>query len=133
MNYSSTCDCGEIKINVCFPLPIDEYQARACDCDFCVPRELAYLSDVNGTISFSPRNKMNQLKQGSGQATFWQCSNCKQVVAVTNTSKGETRGAVSKAIFAKKFSLKPSAFISPKNLSPKEKIERWPTVWSKVV
>ena len=133
MDYSSTCSCGSIKVNAFFPLSIEEYQARACDCNFCTSLGLAYLSDVNGTISFSPKSEMNQLKQGSEQATFWQCRTCEQVVAVTNTKDRETRGAVSKAIFEKKFSLKPSVTVSPKQLSPKGKTERWRTGWSKVV
>lgn len=116
-----------------FPSPIEEYQARECDCDFCISRGLAYLSDVNGTISFSPKELMNQLKQGSGQATFWECDSCHDVVAVTNKKNGEVRGAVSKQLFAQHFKLKPSVPISPKKLSPSEKSERWPNVWSKVV
>lgn len=133
MNYSASCSCGKIKISAYFPAPIEEYQARECDCNFCVPFGLAYLSDVNGTISFSPKETMNQLKQGSGQATFWQCSNCKDVVAVTNTKDGETRGALAKSLFTKEYTLKPSVTVSPKKLSPSEKSERWPTIWSEVV
>lgn len=133
MNYSTTCKCGTIKIKAFFPLSIEEYQARACDCSFCVPRELAYLSDVNGTISFSPTSELNQLKQGSEQATFWQCLHCEQVVAVTNTANGETRGALSKALFDEQFALRPSISLSPKQLSATQKAERWPTVWSLVV
>lgn len=133
MEYSTACNCGNIKVKAFFPLPIEEYQARECDCDFCCSHRLAYLSDVNGTLSFSPRHQMNQLKQGSGQALFWQCGNCKQVVAVTNSKDGETRGAVSKAVFEKTFSLLPSISVSPKHLSPVGKVARWPTVWSKVV
>ncbi|UTW46110.1 aldehyde-activating protein [bacterium SCSIO 12696] len=133
MEYSSECKCGKVKVLASFPLPIEENQARECDCDFCVAHGLAYLSDVNGTISFSPKNQLNQLKQGSQQATFWQCSHCKQVIAVTHSKDGETRGAVSKALFERGFSLKPSIGVSPKKLSPEDKSERWPTVWSTVI
>ncbi|MCY7297270.1 aldehyde-activating protein [Alteromonas sp. a30] len=133
MEYSATCKCGDIKIIASFPSSIEEYQARECDCDFCISHGLAYLSDVNGTIAFSPKSHMNQLKQGSEQATFWQCSRCKQVVVVTSTKNGETRGAVSKTVFEKDFSLKASVNVSPKRFSPKDKAERWPTVWSKVI
>ena len=133
MNYSTTCECGNIKINAIFSLPIEEYQASACDCDFCVPRQLAYLSDVNGSISFSPTSDMKQLKQGSEQATFWQCNMCEQVVAVTNTTNGATIGALSKAVFDRTYVLKPSIAASPKELSADEKVERWSRVWAKVV
>jgi hypothetical protein len=131
--YSTSCPCGEIKVVVDFPRPIEAYQARACDCDFCTSRGLAYLSDVDGTLSFSPIQKMNQLKQGSGQAIFWQCQNCLHIVAVTSESNGVVRGAIAKQIFEQNFQLKPSINVSPKTLSPSEKTKRWLTVWSKVV
>ncbi|WP_353668024.1 hypothetical protein [Marinomonas sp. THO17] len=133
MSYSTSCSCGKITVVANFPSPIEEYQARECDCDFCISRGLAYLSDVNGTISFSPKETMNQLKQGSGQATFWECDNCHDVVAVTNEKNGVVRGAVSKRLFARRFQLKPSVTVSPKKLSASEKSVRWPNVWSKVV
>ena len=133
MKYSTSCSCEKIKVVAIFPSPIEEYQARECDCDFCISRGLAYLSDVNGTINFSPKETMNQLKQGSGQATFWECDNCNDVVAVTNEKNGHVRGAVSKQLFAQHFKLKSSVTASPKKLSALEKSDRWPTVWSKVV
>lgn len=133
MNYSTSCSCGKVKVVAKFPSPIEEYQARECDCDFCTLRGLAYLSDVYGTISFSPKDTMNQLKQSSGQATFWECDNCHDVVAVTTEKNGEVRGAVSKRLFAQYFQLKPSITVSPKKLSASEKSDRWPTVWSKIV
>ena len=133
MHYNTSCSCGQISVSAFFPSSIEEYQARRCDCDFCVSRGLEYLSDVNGTISFSPKNKMNQLKQGSDQAIFWECNNCQDVVAVTNSKDGETRGALVKALFGNSYQLKPSITVSPKKLSPSEKTERWLTVWSKVI
>jgi len=133
MDYVTTCSCGKINVSASFPLPLEQYQARQCDCDFCVAHGLAYLSDANGTISFSAKEKMNQLKQGSEQATFWQCSNCKDIVVVTHSQNAETRGAVSKSLFAQKYKLKPSITVSPKKLSPSEKSERWSAAWSKVV
>ncbi|GBL03707.1 hypothetical protein [Glaciecola sp. KUL10] len=94
MNYSTSCSCGKVKVVTKFPSPIEEYQARECDCDFCTLRGLAYLSDVYGTIYFSPKDTMNQLKQSSGQATFWECDNCHDVVAVTTEKNGEVRSAI---------------------------------------
>ena len=133
MNYSTSCSCGKIEVAANFPSPIEEYQARECDCDFCTSRGLAYLSDVNGTISFAPKETMNQLKHSSGQASFWECDSCQDVVAVTNEKNGVVKGAVSKRLFAQHFKLKPSITVSPKNLSASEKSDRWPTVWSTVI
>ncbi len=133
MYYVSKCNCGSITISCHFPLPIEEYSARKCDCDFCMARGLSYLSDVNGTIFFSSSNKMNQLTQGSGQAKFWQCAKCEDVIAVTHAYNSEIRGAVSKALFDDKYSLKPSICVSPKKLSASEKTNRWSSVWSTVI
>ena len=133
MNYSTSCSCGKIEVAANFPSPIEEYQARECDCDFCTSRGLAYLSDINGTISFAPKETMNQLKQSSGQATFWECDSCHDVVAVKKKKNGVVKGAVSKRLFAQHFKLKPSITVSPKNLSASEKSDRWPTVWSTVI
>ena len=133
MEYKARCSCGDIEIIINLPEPIESYSARKCDCDFCVPRCLAYLSDANGTLSFTPKDKLVQLKQGSGQATFWQCRNCEDVVAVSNTQNGDTRGAAVKGLFEGLYSLQESVTVSPKTLSAAEKLERWPLVWAKVV
>lgn len=133
MHYSVSCNCGHVNISAFLPLPVEDYEARECSCRFCVSRGLAYISDVNGTISFDSLETMAQLKQGSGQAIFWQCNNCQQVVAVTNQSNGEIRGALSKKLFAKRYTLKPSISVSPQTLSPAQKAERWALVWSQVV
>lgn len=133
MVYSASCSCGTVTVSANFPMPIEQYQARECDCDFCVSRGLAYLSDVEGTISFAPIDAMHQLQQGSALATFWVCANCADVIAVTHEDNGETRGAVNKRLFEQKFVLRPSIIVSPKHLSSSEKLARWPTVWSKVL
>ncbi|MCW8108716.1 aldehyde-activating protein [Alteromonas ponticola] len=133
MDYSTECDCGKVKVLAFFPLPIENYEARECDCDFCVAHGLAYLSDVNGTISFYPKDSLTPLQQGSKQATFWQCRFCRDIVAVSYTRNGETRGAVPAALFDKEHKLKPFISVSPKKLSPTQKSERWSTLWSKVI
>ncbi|NMH60334.1 aldehyde-activating protein [Alteromonas ponticola] len=133
MNYSASCTCGKVSLSIDLPSPIDTYQTRECDCDFCVARGLAYFSDPDGTLSFAPEEALNPLEQGSGQATFWECDHCHQVVAVTNEQDGEVRGAASRQLFAQQYRLQASITVSPKQLSPAEKVERWRTVWCKVV
>lgn len=133
MKYTASCDCGRIDITVDFPHAIETYQPRACDCDFCMARGLAYLSDPDGTLSFAPKDGMRQLKQGSQQASFWQCEHCNQVLVVTHEEEGVLRGAVSKALFEKTYELAPAVWVSPKQFSPKEKTQRWSAVWSKVI
>lgn len=133
MRYTGTCTCKKIEVVATFPRAIETYEARACDCDFCVARNLAYLSDANGTLSFSPRSGLQPLTQGSGQAVFWQCTSCHDVVAVTHEQDGQTRGAAAKSVFSDEHPLRPSVTVSPKTLSPQEKPQRWQQVWSRVV
>ncbi|MGS2719409.1 hypothetical protein [Paraglaciecola aestuariivivens] len=133
MNYKLYCSCKQIEVAAFFPTDIENYQARACDCSFCLPLKLAYLSDANGSFSFGPKAKMEQLKQGSNQAIFWQCKGCKDIIGVTYQNAHEVRGALSQQLFLSQHNLLPAVEVSPKTLSPTEKTQRWSAVWSKVL
>ncbi|MDK2593871.1 aldehyde-activating protein [Pseudoalteromonas obscura] len=133
MKYCASCKCGNVEVSVNFPHPIEKYQPRECNCDFCLANGLAYLSDPNGTLSLTAKDPMKRLKQGSLQATFWQCPHCMDIVAVTHANNNKTRGAVSKQLFEAKYRIPPSIRVSPKKLSPTEKLIRWNTAWSTVI
>lgn len=132
MSYSSLCSCGKVTIEVILPRPIEEYAPRRCDCDFCTSRGASYLSDPEGKLKFLPIHELEQIKQGSYQATFWSCSSCKDLVAVTGEFPEGIRGAANSRLFEKQYNLQPSKIVSPKTLSPEEKLNRWCTLWMKV-
>ncbi|WDE01681.1 aldehyde-activating protein [Thalassomonas actiniarum] len=132
MNYSSTCSCGKVAIKISLPKNIEEYEPRACDCDFCMARSLSYLSDSNGQLKVYHSSELEPFKQGSEQASFWQCSSCHDLVVVTCEIDNHTKGAINARMFEKQYNLKPAVSVSPKTLAPEEKLNRWNTVWLKV-
>ncbi|WP_299948534.1 hypothetical protein [uncultured Microbulbifer sp.] len=69
---------------------------------------------------------LEQIKQGAELASFWQCSSCYQFICVTYDFKIEIKGAVSGALFE---CFRQPVSVSPKTLSPEEKLERWGRVW----
>ncbi|WDE14163.1 aldehyde-activating protein [Thalassomonas haliotis] len=132
MDYSSTCSCAKVEIKISLPKNIEEYEPRACDCDFCTARGLSYLSDPSGQLKIYHPGELEQLKQGSQQASFWQCASCNDLVAVTCEIDSQTKGAINAAMFEKQQCLKPAVSVSPKTLPPEEKLNRWNKVWLKV-
>ncbi|WP_163341074.1 aldehyde-activating protein [Desulfopila sp. IMCC35008] len=132
MHYSSFCRCGQIQVNLSLPKPIDTYAPRACDCDFCTSRSASYLSDPDGMLQITKAEELEQLKQGSGQAIFWQCKSCHDLIGVTHEFKNGIQGTVNANLFAEGHELQSSIAVSPKTLSPEIKRERWREVWMKV-
>ena len=70
-----------------------------------------------------------QLKQGSEQAKFWQCTSCQQIVAVSCEIAGNLKGTVNANLFAQSHKLKTPVVVSPKLLSPEQKRDRWAKAW----
>lgn len=132
MKYLSSCQCGRVETCLTLPHAIECLEPRECDCDFCKSYALIYLSAPDGELSIEAREELNQIKQGSEQATFWQCRSCNQIVAVTNNFDGQIKGAVNGSLFTKNWPLKNSVIVSPKVLSPEKKRERWASAWLKV-
>lgn len=132
MKYSSSCQCGKVGVLLSLPHAIERLEPRKCDCDFCKSHELIYLSEADGELSIEAHGALKQLKQGSEQATFWQCTSCSQIVAVTIAFDGQIKGAVNGNLFTKNWCLKNSVTVSPKVLSPEKKRERWASVWLNV-
>ena len=132
MKYLSQCSCGIIDIELSLPKRLEEYEPRACDCDFCVARSVSYVSDPDGLLTILHTDKLERLKQGSKQASFWQCSSCKDLIAVTCQFEKQTKGAINAGILKKHYKLKMSTTASPKLLPPEEKRKRWDSIWLKV-
>jgi hypothetical protein len=95
-------------------------------------RGIEYLSDPQGQITFLSKSPLRYEKQGSEQATFLQCSNCKTIVGVCYLSKNVCVGSVNARLLEQYLSLHGSVAVSPKKLSNAEKIGRWTELWSQV-
>ena len=127
--YEGTCSCGQSSYQVNLPNPIDAYVPRACDCDFCQSRKIAYLSDPKGTARLCGTESFSKQKQGSEQASFLSCPHCHDVLAATCLINNELRGAVNAALLTDKANLMQAEPASPKRLSAKDKLTRWAQIW----
>ena len=131
--YSFSCQCGKVSGNIFLPKTLSEYSPRECDCDFCMSRGIQYLSDPQGKILVesvaNSEPHLEVLKQGSNQADFLQCANCKQVIMTSVGLKNIRMGALNVQTLKSKDQLSEPLSVSPKLLSPQEKLERWQDIW----
>jgi len=131
------CACGTVSFTLCLPTDLAQLSPRACDCDFCTTRQIAWLSHPKGKLIISSREALLKVQQGSEQAEFLTCPNCNSVVAAALSpelssaleSKSHTLAAVNATLLNEHKRLATAVVASPKMLSPEEKNQRWQQVW----
>ena len=64
MQYSASCRCGKIKVTLVISQPIENFQPRQCDCDFCQSYDLIFISEPEGKLLIVTQTDVIQLKQG---------------------------------------------------------------------
>ncbi len=126
------CQCGEVNISLLLSNSISVYSARACDCDFCLSRHIAYLSEPGAHLTIQCKNELHQYQQGSNQASFLACPNCEDIIAVTYQLSNSLKGAVNATRLDDFRKMKKMQRVSPKLLSAKEKSSRWRELWMDV-
>lgn len=126
---SGKCKCGKTKVTIYLPETLDQYSPRKCDCDFCVSRNISYLSHPDGKLAIESKEQLEKQRQGSNQADFITCKSCKTVIAATLQLENKLIGALNSTLLLDFSLLQKSTVVSPKMLSAKEKIERWQTNW----
>ena len=127
--FEGTCQCQSSQVKVTLPHPLRCYAPRACDCDYCTSKQIHWLSDPAGKLELSSRIPFTTQQQGSEQATFMQCGQCGDVLAVCFESAHGKLGAVNTQVLLEKQQLKSALTVSPKNLSAERKAKRWSKVW----
>lgn len=127
--YIGFCSCKLTTFRIELPSVLSAYHPRACDCDFCTQRRIAYLSDPAGTGSIGSVAPLSEQQQGSEQAKFLTCSSCGDVIAATCTFNGQLKGAINATLLEKREALGTSETASPKLLPPQEKKLRWEHLW----
>jgi hypothetical protein len=128
--YSGKCICGSVAIKFTLPKSINSLVPRACDCDFCRTRNIAYLSHPEGKIVIQSTLQLDPLKQGSNQAEFLTCKTCQQVIAVSFNSTKAYVGALNSKVLDVYSALAAPEIVSPQKLNANEKIQRWTSLWS---
>lgn len=126
------CRCGNVRCEVRLPRPSPEYAPRACDCEFCRKRGVAYLSDPQGSLSFHVRTPeaLRRVRQDGtrGLAEFLICAECDELMGVIYREGNELWGAVNAAVLEER-NFADSVAVSPRLLSDAEKIARWKQAW----
>lgn len=127
------CACGTVSFTLCLPTDLAQLSPRACDCDFCTTRQIAWLSHPKGKLIISSQDALLKVRQGSEQAEFLTCPNCNSVVAAALSlalkSKNDTLAAVNATLLNEHKRLATAVVASPQLLSPEEKNQRWQQVW----
>lgn len=127
--HSGQCECGQTKVKIRLPDSLCEYNPRACDCDFCLARGITYLSHPDGELAIESDMPLEIQKQGSNQASFITCTQCKTVIAASLQQSGRLIGALNAQLLSDFSQLQPAVTVSPKKLDASEKVARWQTLW----
>ena len=126
-----SCHCTNIEVTVELSAPPAGYAPRACDCDFCVKHGAAYIADPQGrlTIRVKEAASLRRYRQGSGTAECLLCGTCGVLVAVVFRAPQDLFGVVNVRAIDRNVVFGDATLVSPKTLSPAEKIERWSSLW----
>ena len=127
--YRGKCSCGEVQLALSLPDMLPAYTPRACDCDYCTARGIQYLSHPAGQLRVQSAQPLHEDHQGSGQACFYSCNQCGDLVAVGCEIGGRTLGTINATLLDDAENLPEALVVSPKQLAPEEKLARWGQVW----
>lgn len=125
------CHCGGITLQVRLTAATESYRPRRCDCDFCTKHKAAFISDPKGTLSIHLNDEQirGRYFQGSNQAELLFCRNCGVFIGALYPSNGRLLGAVNVRVFDAAAKFGPEEVVSPKQLAPGAKAQRWQGLW----
>ncbi len=123
------CQCGQVSINFNTNMEKEALQARACDCDFCTSRGIAYLSVPSGLATIHSKQPLDAQTQGSEQAQFLTCRVCKTVIAASIRIDDSVIGAINGTLLDQFGELPTPQPASPKLLPADQKKQRWGKLW----
>ena len=125
------CHCGNIRLQLGLTAPTESYRPRRCDCDFCSKHMAAFISDPEGTLLIRVQDAAARGRyfQGSNQAEFLLCRNCGVFIGALYPAQGKVFGTVNARVLDPPATFGPDETVSPKQLSPTLKAERWRALW----
>jgi hypothetical protein len=126
--YTGSCHCGNAKLAFRTSIAAPDFHPRACDCSFCTKHGAAYISDPRGSLTIESKEELVEYRQGSGSARMLLCGRCGVMLGALYDDGARTYGTVnSGCIDAAAFGERQS--VSPQQLSPGEKSDRWKRLW----
>jgi hypothetical protein len=104
---------------------------RACQCDYCLAKNAAYVSKSGTTVEvfIHKRDQHRITTQGSGVARFHECGNCGELVLVTADIDGEIYGALNATCLSNKLGFSPPVLVDYTGDTAVRKRERWRQHW----
>lgn len=122
------CACNAVQVSIELTKAVETYTARQCDCDFCVARDVCYLSDPQGVVHLSSSAEFKIYKQGSNTANFLCCRNCDTLIAVYADFATTTLGALNVSVLPDS-DIFTRQSVSPKKRQLADKVARWQKAW----
>jgi hypothetical protein len=114
------------------PIELGELVPRFCDCEYCQQHPSAVVSNPNMVVLVKSKLSIYTAFNGSGQATFYHCNGCNQLLAVGAILGGVSQGAVNAFLFGDLSQFAEPTSIQPWRLSATEKAARWAKVWGRL-
>ena len=129
MTMHGSCDCNNIEIM--WHVVGCSFVPRACQCEYCVERSAAYVSESSAKIEVTIGNEdlHRVVLHGSKSAMFHECTNCIQVIFVTSEIDGELYGALNANHLDDKENFPDSTEANFSYQTAEEKRERWRQNW----
>lgn len=129
------CHCGKLKVSFHSVCPPEDFDPRACDCDFCMCHGATYVSDPAGrmVVDVQQEDALGRYRQGSDTAEFLFCRECGVLVGVTVERDAGMLGAVNVACLDQRERFGEPKAVSPRQLARETKIARWEEVWTRDV
>ena len=94
--HEGGCRCGALRIHYACNRSLEELAPRACQCEFCLPRNFSYISAPEGRLEVRVRDRRMLYAHvfGTGTAEFMHCAICNHAVYVRSEIEGRTYGLV---------------------------------------
>ncbi len=130
MKLYGVCKCGNCEVVAEGSIELSTLVPRICDCEYCQLHPSAVVSSPNMAVSVKAEaSSIYQAVNGSGQAVFYHCKGCNQLLAVGAIFSGVSLGAVNACLFGNSDQFAEPISIQPWLLSPAEKMARWSKLW----
>jgi len=131
---TGSCHCQRLQLALHGSLDPTATPPRACDCSFCQAHAAAWVSDPDGELVVTAHDAeaLGRYRQGSESAEFLFCRHCGVLLAVVFATEAGMRGTVNARCLARGDEFASPQVVSPQQLPPEERRERWRRLWTPV-
>ena len=99
----ASCHCGNIQLDLDWPIADTEIGVRQCSCSFCRKHGGSWTSNRSAavTVTVGDDAQLTKYRFGTRTADFWVCANCGIVPLVTGEIDGQLYAVVNVNTFTK--------------------------------